>query len=99
MDQKSDGTPKATVDIEELECDIDEEIDNEHYSDKNINNTFINKLKDFSTFNPSGNKGKEKINNSMMALPVSHIGMNKKNRGSILADTSQVLTPLYFTKE
>ena len=25
-----------------------------------INNSFINKLKDFSSFNPSGNKGKER---------------------------------------
>ena len=56
------------VDMEEIECNIDEDIDNEHYSDKNINNTFINKLKDFSTFNPSGKKGLEK-NNSMLVAP------------------------------
>ena len=29
-------------------------------NEKNINKSFINKLKDFSTFNPSGNKGIEK---------------------------------------
>jgi len=31
-------------------------------SDKNNihSSSFVNKLKDFSTFNPSGNKGKEK---------------------------------------
>ena len=59
------------LNVDEIECDIDEDLDNEHYSSKNINNSFINKLKDFSTFNPSGNKGKEKVNNSMMILPLS----------------------------
>jgi hypothetical protein len=46
-------------------------MDDEHYQDapaeagtsrsKNVvNGSFINKLKDFSTFNPSGNKGRER---------------------------------------
>ena len=98
QDQKSDGTPKATVDIEELECDIDEDLDDEHYSDKNINNTFINKLKDFSTFNPSGNKGSEKNNNSMMIIPVSTIDMRRKARNSNV-DSILGLAPVCLTKE
>ena len=53
---------------DEIECNIDEDFDNEHYSGKNINNSFINKLKDFSTFNPSGNKGKEKIIPGMLNM-------------------------------
>lgn len=55
--------------LDEIDCDIDEDLDNEHYTGKNINDSFINKLKDFSSFNPSGNKGKEKVNNSMMVIP------------------------------
>jgi len=39
------------------ECDIDD-IDDEHYSEENkkkmINESFINKAKDFSIYNPSG---------------------------------------------
>ena len=56
---------------EEVECDIDEEVDNEHFQERNINNSFINKLKDFSSFNPSGNKGREKETLSMHAIPQS----------------------------
>lgn len=52
------------LDVEEIECDIDEDFDNEKFTGKMINNSFINKLKDFSSFNPSGNKGREKISNS-----------------------------------
>jgi hypothetical protein len=53
--------------LDEIDCNIDEDVDNEnYYQGKNsIHNSFINKLKDFSTFNPSGNKGKEKTNASM----------------------------------
>ena len=50
----------ANLEIDEDECNIDEDFDNERYTGKVINNSFINKLKDFSTFNPSGNKGKER---------------------------------------
>ena len=50
--------------MEEIECNIDEDFDNEKFTGKMINNSFINKLKDFSSFNPSGNKGREKISNS-----------------------------------
>jgi hypothetical protein len=46
--------------LDEIECDIDEDVNNEYYSGKNINDSFINKLRDISSFNPSGNKGKEK---------------------------------------
>lgn len=74
-------------------------MNDEHYSDKNVNNTFINKLKDFSTFNPSGNKGKEKINNSMMVMPLSTIDMKKRNKGSIVEDIGLGLTPLILGKE
>ena len=52
------------LEVEEIECDIDENFDNEKFKGKMINNSFINKLKDFSSFNPSGNKGREKISNS-----------------------------------
>jgi hypothetical protein len=45
---------------DDIECNIDEDLDDEHYSSKNINDSFINAPKDFSTFNPSGNKGREK---------------------------------------
>ena len=48
--------------MEEIECNIDEDFDNEKFTGKMINNSFINKLKDFSSFNPSGNKGFKKIN-------------------------------------
>ena len=54
---------------EEAECDIDEDFDNENFQEKNINNSFINKLKDFSTFNPSGNKGREKGPGSFLVIP------------------------------
>lgn len=75
------------LELDEIECDIDENIDDEHYTGKhkNINDSFINKLKDFSSFNPSGNKGKEKknkMNNSMMSLPVSAIEMRKSVKGN-----------------
>lgn len=56
------------IEVDEIECNIDEDLDNEHYTEKNINNSFINKLKDFSSFNPSGNKGKEKMNNSVIVI-------------------------------
>lgn len=51
--------------MDEIECDLldEEEMDHDEHchTDKNINNSqFVNKLKDFSSFNPSGNKGKEK---------------------------------------
>jgi len=46
--------------MDEIECNIDEDIDNEHYTGKIINDSFINKLKDFSTFNPSRDKAKDK---------------------------------------
>lgn len=69
--------------LDEIECNIDEDIDNEHCTGKNINDSFINKLKDFSSFNPSGNKGKEKVNNSMMVVPYSTIDMKQKIRNQI----------------
>lgn len=61
--------------MDEIECDIDEDQDNERVSGKNnINESFINKLRDISGFNPSGIKGKEKgANNSMMIFPPSSI--------------------------
>lgn len=56
------------LELDEIECNIDEDVDNEkYYQGKNsIHSSFINKLKDFSTFNPSGNKGKEKVPNSVL---------------------------------
>ena len=69
------------VDVDEIECDIDEDLDNEHYTGKNIHDSFINKLKDFSSFNPSGNKGKEKMNNSVM------IPYHNKNKKQISRDS------------
>ena len=63
------GNEEGFLAVEEIECDIDEDLDNEHYTGKNINKSFINKLKDFSSFNPSGNKGREKVNNSMIIIP------------------------------
>ena len=59
---------RVPIEVEEVECDIDEDFDNEKFTGKMINNSFINKLKDFSTFNPSGNKGREKLNNSLHIL-------------------------------
>lgn len=69
--------------MDEIECNIDEDIDNEHYTGKVINDSFINKLKDFSTFNPSLNKGR---NNNSMLLPFSSIG--KKERISNVSKDS-----------
>ena len=70
------------VEVDEIECDIDADVDDEHYSSKNINDSFINKLRDISTFNPSGIKGKEKVNYSMMIIPMSSIDTKIKDRGS-----------------
>ena len=42
-------------------------------NEKNIKKSFINKLKDFSTFNPSGNKGIEK-NVPLITQKVNHSG-------------------------
>ena len=56
--------------LDEIECDLlDEDMFNEASSAEGAGGTarnihsssFVNKLKDFSSFNPSGNKGKEKI--------------------------------------
>lgn len=65
----SSGGQGEFLELDEIDCNIDEDLDNEHYSGKNINDSFINKLKDFSTFNPSGNKGKEKLNLSAFIAP------------------------------
>lgn len=75
------------IQMDEIECDIDEEMNNEHFSGKNINDSFINKLRDISTFNPSGIKGKEKTNNSMMILPPSSIDLKLRNRDSFVANS------------
>ena len=69
------------MEVDEIECDIDADVDDEHYSGKNINDSFINKLRDISTFNPSGIKGKERNNNSMMAIPLSSIDIRMRDRG------------------
>jgi hypothetical protein len=69
---------EGAIGLDEIEWEMDDaDIDDERYSGKNINDSFINKLKDFSAFNPSGNKGKEKTNNSMMVVPMSVINMKK----------------------
>ena len=70
------------LELDEIECDIDEDMDDEHYTGKNINDSFVNKLRDISTFNPSGIKGKEKGNVSMMAMPMSSIDVKMRDRGS-----------------
>ena len=79
---------EAIISPEEVDCNIDEDIDNEHCTSKNINNSFINRLKDFSAFNPSGNKGKEKGNNSVL-VPYGSRDVNFK-RDSILNDISNL---------
>lgn len=69
------------MELDEIECNLDEDLDNERSgsalgTEKIINGTFVQRLKDFSSFNPSGNKGSEKmLNNSMMLIP-SSIQMN-----------------------
>lgn len=84
----TEGAHLAQIAPDEIDCNIDEDFDNEHYQEKlNINNSFINKLKDFSTFNPSGNKGREKINNScIIVIPqsLSRAGGANNFRFSIL---------------
>ncbi len=62
---------RKPLELDEIDCNIDEDVDNEDYylGKNNIHNSFINKLKDFSTFNPSGNKGKEKIITSSLRPP------------------------------
>jgi hypothetical protein len=44
-------------------------------------------LRDISTFNPSGIKGKEKINNSMMIIPPSSIDIKMRGRDSSMVNT------------
>jgi len=79
LSQVENKSPSNELEISEIECDIDEDVDGEHYQGKNIN-SFINKLRDISTFNPSGIKSKEKGNNSMMVIPASSIELKKQNR-------------------
>lgn len=55
--------------MDERECNLDDDVDDERYTAKNIKDGFVHNLRDFSSFNPSGNKGKEKMNNSMMMMP------------------------------
>lgn len=63
-------------------------MNNEHFSGKNINNSFINKLRDISTFNPSGIKGQEKTNNSVLILPSSAINNKFRGRDSLASQNS-----------
>ncbi|CDW81528.1 UNKNOWN [Stylonychia lemnae] len=74
---------------EEIDCNIGEEIEYDEQSGKNINNSFINRLKDFSTFNPSGVKDKFAFNNSAYILN----GADKKyfNRDSLPVNPSQLI--------
>ena len=73
------------MELDEIECDIDEDFDDEKFAGNNINNSFINKLKDFSTFNPSGNKGREKIGGKSGGSSEEEIGAKKESHGSMLA--------------
>ncbi len=84
----------SMIEVDEIECDIDADVDDEHYSSKNINDSFINKLRDISTFNPSGIKGKEKVNYSMTIIPMSSINNKINDRGST---TSQMNNNHRFT--
>ena len=50
-------------------------------------------MRDISTFNPSGIKGKEKPNNSMMVIPMSSIDVkirDRDNRGSTASQYNNV---------
>ncbi len=38
---------------DEIECDLDDDIDDEHYTSKTINDSYVNKLGNFSLLNPS----------------------------------------------
>lgn len=55
--------------VDEVECNIDEHMDNEHYTGKHVKDSFINRMRDFSNFNPS--LGRDKVNNSEMVIPKS----------------------------
>jgi len=77
--QRVPSNESDRLEMSDIECDIDEDVEGANDQGKNINDSFINKLRDISTFNPSGIKSKEKGCNSMMALPVSSIDMKKQN--------------------
>ena len=63
------NTNEIRLRLDDSQCNLDEDIDNEYFTGKNIKDGFVQKLKDFSAFNPSGLKGIEKMNNSMMMVP------------------------------
>ena len=70
------------LEVDEIECNLDEDFDNEHYTGKHVKDSFINKLRDFSSFNPSTVVGKDKINNSEMVIPKSTFEFKRQPRGT-----------------
>ena len=79
------------LEVSDIECDIDEDVDQQEReaagmgNGKAINDSFINKLRDISSFKPSGIKAKDKGNSSMMVMPVSSIDLRMKHRNSNLS--------------
>lgn len=50
---------------DEIECNLDDDIDDEHYTGRNINNS-VSKLRDFSSLNPTIIRANARANNSVM---------------------------------
>lgn len=54
IEQKVEAAARIILNIDEMlspdeiQCDLDDDIDNEHYTGKNINDSFVNKLGNFS---------------------------------------------------
>ncbi|CDW84589.1 UNKNOWN [Stylonychia lemnae] len=88
---KNSPSDDGFLQVDEIACDLDEDVDNEHYSDRNINNSqFVNKLRDFSSFNPSGNKGKEKFNyTSSTLMAQNNADIKRKAKRASLNGTDQ----------
>ena len=68
------------LNIDEIDCNIDEDVDDEKFTGKNINNSFINRPKDFSLFHPSGKRGREQSDLSPHTIKDGH----RYKRGSTL---------------
>jgi hypothetical protein len=76
--------------IDSIECDLDEEMDNEYYTGKNVKDSFINKRKEFSSINPSV-LGREKVNNSEIVNPKSAFDFKRKPNGTNATKESFVI--------
>lgn len=79
------------LEIDEIDCNLDEDYDNEHYSGKHVKDSFINKLRDFSSFNPSTIVGRDKVNNSEMVIPKCVFDLRRQAYGTGATKESFIL--------